>query len=200
MDKERLAEEVKKKLSPQRFEHSMCVAQEAVKLANHYGVDGEELELAGILHDIMKETPVDEQLQTIGEFGIILDNVERQSPKLLHAISATAYIQKELKITSPNILSAVRYHTTAKADMTMQEKILYIADYISADRQYRGVDYMRKWAYECIDHAILEGLAYTIDELVKRGNLIHTDTINAYNQLILQGVGNGIPPQIFKEG
>ena len=200
MDKERLAEEVKKKLSPQRFEYSMCVAQEAVKLANHYGVDGEELELAGILHDIMKETPVDEQLQTIGEFGIILDNVERQSPKLLHAISATAYIQKELKITSPNILSAVRYHTTAKADMTMQEKILYIADYISADRQYRGVDYMRKWAYECIDHAILEGLAYTIDELVKRGNLIHTDTINAYNQLILQGVGNGIPPQIFKEG
>ena len=135
---------VRARLTPSRFEHSCRVAEQAAALARKYGGDEAKALTAGILHDIMKDTPKAVQLQTIEKYSIILDNVEKAAPKLLHAISGAAVVRFELKIEDPDIIAAIRYHTTARAGMSLLEKIIYLADYISADRDYEGVEGLRQ--------------------------------------------------------
>ena len=109
-----------------RFDHSVNVAAEAVELAKLYGEDEEKAYTAGILHDITKEIPKDEQLKIIADGGILLDDVQKNAPKLWHSISGSVYIQTELGITDSDIINAVRYHTTGRANMSLLEKIIYI--------------------------------------------------------------------------
>ena len=115
---------IKPKLTERRYIHSLCVADEAVKLAEKYGCDKEKAYTAGILHDIFKDTPKEEMLKMFDDFGIILNGVEKQAPKLWHAILGSEYIKRVLKINDDEIISAVRYHTTAKAGMTLLEKVM----------------------------------------------------------------------------
>ena len=157
-------------LSEKRFQHSVNVAKEAGKLAQKYGADVEKAVTAGILHDIMKDTPPEEQLKFMEQWGIILTDVERNAPKLYHAISAAGYLQYELNIEDPEILHAVRYHTTARANMTLVETIVFLADFISAD----------------LYDAVVEGLAFTIADLASHRAPVHPDTVAAFNQILLQ--------------
>lgn len=193
---EEYIQEIKGRLSEKRFRHSIYVAAEAKRLAERYGADPQKAETAGILHDIMKDTPAGEQLQIIRGFGIILDTVEENSTKLLHAISGAAVAEKQLGVSDPAILSAIRYHTTARKDMTLLEKVLYIADYISEDRDYEGVELMREFAAESLEQAMYEGLAFTIRDLTAKGQPVHVDTVNAYNEMILLGFSGGKPPRL----
>ncbi len=172
-------------LSDRRFYHSECVAAEAEKLAKTYGADREKAWIAGILHDIMKEVPPDEQLKMMDSFGIILTDLERGAQKLWHAVLGAAYIENELGITDEDIVNSVLYHTTARADMTLMEKILFIADYISADRKFEGVEEMRKIAYDDLDHAVLLGSRETVMDLADRYRAVHPNTIEAYNWYVL---------------
>ena len=133
-------------LSEKRYHHSLCVAEAAEELARQYGADEEKAWIAGILHDILKETPGEEQLRMLDGFGIALTDLERSAPKLWHAITGAAYLEHTLHIQDREILDAVRYHTTGRADMTLLEKILFVADYTSADRQFDGVDRLRSLA------------------------------------------------------
>ena len=96
---------IRPKLTEKRFHHSMCVAGMAGKLAEKYGADPEKAYVAGILHDIMKDTPKDEQLKIIENSDILLDNVEKSQFKLLHAIAGYAYIRDVLKIDDEEILN-----------------------------------------------------------------------------------------------
>ena len=134
-------------LSEKRYNHSVCVAREAVRLAKRYGADGKKAEIAGILHDIMKETPPEKQLKYMQKFGIMLTDTQRRTPKVWHQICGAGYIEHVLGITDEDILSAVRYHTTGRAGMSLLEKIIFTADYISADRDYNGVEEIRQQAY-----------------------------------------------------
>lgn len=177
--------QLKEKMSEKRFNHSIAVAKEAVRLAKIYGVDEKKAEVAGILHDITKEVPKDEQLQIIRCFGIIMTDVEFCSIKLWHAITASIYLEKILGIKDRDILNAVRYHTTGRAGMSKLEKIIFVADSISEDRKYSGVEKLRKKAYVSLDEAMLNGIAFTLNELVSKKYLIAPDTIFAYNEIMM---------------
>lgn len=171
------------KLSPSRAQHSFNVAAEAVRLAHRYGADPSQAELAGVLHDYMKETPEKEQLQLLAQSGIIVRDTERCAPKLLHAMTGALMARTYFGIDDPAVVNAIRFHTTGRAHMTVLDKVLYIADFVSADRTYDGVEAMRTWAYRDLDEAVFRGLAYTIGDLAAHNRPIHEDTVRAYNEL-----------------
>ena len=172
---------LKQRLSEKRYLHSLAVANEAVRLAVKYGADEEKAYLSGLLHDVTKNTPRSEQLKIFRDFGIMLDDVSLNAEKLWHAISGAAYCERVLGITDKEILSAIRYHTTAKKDMTLLEKVLYLADFTSADRDYDDVDVMRRLVDESMEKALDYALSYTIKDLVEQGRQVHPDTMEAYN-------------------
>ena len=153
---------LKSRLTPKRYHHSLCVAEEAVRLANKYGGDKEKAYLAGLLHDITKNVPPDEHLNIFKRFGIMLNDIEKNAEKLWHAMSGAAYIDNLLKINDKEIITAVRYHTTARAGMTQLEKLLYLADFTSLDRDYDDIDVMREKVEISLEAALDYALSYTI--------------------------------------
>ena len=186
MDFEKYKQIIMEKETPKRFFHSLCVADSAKELATIYGnCDPEKAYLAGLLHDIMKNVPDEEMLSFFDEHGITLSKVEKGAKKLWHAVAGAEYLKSVLQITDEEILDSVRYHTTAKPEMSALCKILYVADFISADRDYDGVEEIRKCAKEDIDKAVLEGLSFTICELVGEMKPVHADTVSAYNYYVL---------------
>lgn len=176
---------IKPRMSEYRYTHSVNVSKEARRLAKIFGCDEEKAALAGILHDITKETPKEEQLQIILDSGIILSSLEKNSSKLWHGISGSVYIEQILGIKDQDILNAVRYHTTGRANMSLLEKIIYVADYTSEERTYNGVATMRKKAKKSIESAMLYGLKFTLKDLSKREMTIHPDALACYNEIIL---------------
>lgn len=177
---------LEKRLTPKRYNHSLCVADEAVRLARKYGADEAQSYLAGLLHDITKNASKEEHLNIFDTFGIILSNVEKSAEKLWHAISGSAYIRYVLNITDEDIIEAVRYHTTAKADMPLLAKILYLADFTSADRDYEDVDEMRRLVDISMDEAYAYALRYTVIDLATNNRAIHPDTLDAFNEIMLK--------------
>lgn len=175
---------LKSRLTGKRYYHSLCVADEAKRLAVKYGADAKKAYLAGLLHDITKNETDEEQLHLLKKFDIIADNVTLGSNKLWHAVTGAAFIEKVLKIEDKEIISAVRYHTTAKKNMTLLEKILYLADFSSADRDYDDVDVMREMVDISLNEAMRYALSYTITELVEKQVPIHPDTFGAYNEVM----------------
>lgn len=173
-------------LSPYRLHHSLEVAKEAKYLAEKYNGDSEKAYVAGLLHDVLKEADREETFMYAEKYGIKMTELEKNSNKLWHAIVGSAFIKNELGIKDEDILSAVRYHTTGRANMTLQEKILFIADFISSDRSYNGVEEMRKKAEISLECAMLEGLSFTITELVENGKAVHPDTTDAYNDIVMR--------------
>ena len=176
-DRQEYIKIIKPMLTPKRFEHSLNVAQEAVKLAKKFGADEEKAEIAGLLHDILKDTPSEKQLK-------IMTDVELSAKRFWHAIGGAVYIRTILKIEDQEIFDAVRYHTTGRKNMSQLEKVIFIADFISRDRDYPGVEEMRKTAYKSLDKAIVEGIAFTITDLAKGRDAIVPETIDAYNDAV----------------
>lgn len=178
---------LQERLTPKRYHHSLCVADEAVRIAAKYGGDTEKAYLAGLLHDITKNASEEEHLHIFREFDIMLNDIEKNSEKLWHAISGAAYIEHILGINDTEIITAVRYHTTARKNMTQLEKILYLADFTSADRDYDDVDIMRQKLEVSMQAALQYALSYTINDLVSRDKPLHLDTVEAYNENALKG-------------
>ena len=182
---EQFIEIIRSRLSDYRFRHSICVAEEAKRLALRHGAHPDKAYTAGILHDIMKDTAPNAQLQILEDFGILLDELERQSPTLWHARSGEAFLRHILCVEDEDILRAVRYHTTGRAGMTLLEQVLFVADFTSADRNYPDVDVMRRLADESLTAAIKYGIDYTIRDLLNRDRAVHPDTVAAYNEIVL---------------
>lgn len=178
---------LQERLTPKRYHHSLCVADEAVRIAAKYGGDTEKAYLAGLLHDITKNASEEEHLHIFREFDIMLNDIEKNAEKLWHAISGAAYIEHILGINDTEIITAVRYHTTARKNMTQLEKILYLADFTSADRDYDDVDIMRQKLEISMEDALQYALSYTINDLVSRDKPLHLDTVEAYNENALKG-------------
>lgn len=177
--------EIRKRLTDYRFYHSLNVADEAKRLALIYGADPEKAFTAGLVHDIMKDTDKAEQKRIIEESGHTLTPTELESPKTWHAMSGEAFLRNRLGIKDEEILSAVRYHTTARAGMSLLEKVIYIADYTSKERDYEDVDVMREKADRSLEEAMLYGLSFTIDEMIKQGRPVHEDSLLAYNEVAI---------------
>ncbi|MBO5944313.1 MAG: bis(5'-nucleosyl)-tetraphosphatase (symmetrical) YqeK [Clostridia bacterium] len=186
MDTERNAEFLeilKTRLTPQRLYHSICVAEQAKHLAEKFGGDSEKAYTAGLIHDIMRYEPVEKMLELIENDGQILTDSEKNITVTLHAIAGEIFLRKELGVTDNEILSAVRWHTTGKEDMSLLEKIIYVADLTSEDREYPDILEVRAVAEESLDKTCLRGLSFTIEDNAKKCRPIHIDTVNAFNYL-----------------
>lgn len=165
-------------LSSQRIAHTAGCEHEAVQLAKLWGEDPEKAAVAGILHDSTKNLSYEEQLILCDKYGIILDNAQRENPKLLHAITGAALAKDRFGV-SEEISQAIRWHTTGKPDMTTLEKIIYLADYIEPTRDFEGVEQLRELAYEDLDKALALGLEMSLEELRHQNVEPHRDTVEA---------------------
>lgn len=173
---------IRGRLTPKRFMHSLAVADQAEHLAKKYGADPQKARVAGLLHDILKDTDRDSQLQILQDFDILLDTVEKKAPKLWHARAGAVFVENILGIHDAEILDAIRYHTTGRAGMSPLEVVLYLADFTSADRDYPDVDVMRRLAEEDRHAAMDYALAYTIADLREQGRDVHPDTLACYQE------------------
>lgn len=164
--------------------HSMNVAEAAAQLAEKYGANAEKAYTAGILHDITKEEAHEAQRKYISENGITLTKLEMRNGKVLHQISGALFCRLELGIEDEELLGAIRYHTTGRRGMTLLEKIVYTADFISAERCYPDVAVMREKAQKSLEEAMLYSLRWTIKDLSSKTMLIHPDTLECYNWIL----------------
>lgn len=182
---------IKSMMSENRYNHCVNVSKEAVKLAKRYGGDEEKAAVAGILHDITKEMPKEEQLQIMLDSGIILDDIQKNAPKLWHGISGSVYIKKHFGIEDEDILNAICYHTTGRAGMSLLEKIIFVADFTSEERTYKGVATMRKKSRKSLEDAMLYGFKFTFSDLSSRELAIHPDELACYNEIVLNNPMKG---------
>ena len=167
-------------LDENRIAHVTGVESQAVLLAMRWGEDPDSAAVAGILHDITKAQGKEKQLKLCEKYGIILEQAERENPALLHARTGAA-LSRDLFGISDEIYSAIRWHTTGRPDMTMLEKILYLADYTDPTRDFEGVEELRALSFEDTDRAMALGLEMSIENLNERGKQIFHDTMDAYN-------------------
>ncbi len=177
---------VQETLSPRRYAHSVNVSREAVRLAQRYGEDAERARMAGLLHDICKDLPPQEQLQWVEKSDIIFDELLYRQPQVLHGPAAAEYVRERLNITDEDLLNAIRYHTVGRGGMSLLEKIIYVADLISAERDYPGVEQVRQLTDKNLDKGLLEGLRFSLEKLLQRGQTITPCTVQAYNECLLR--------------
>ena len=170
-----------------RIPHIRGTEEEAVRLAKRWGVDETLARRAAILHDCTKYLELDEQLALCKQYGVELDELERRAVKLLHSKTG-ACIARHVFGEDEQVYQAIFWHTTGKADMSMAEKVIYLADYIEPTRDFDGVEPLRALAYENIDKALLLGMDMTIEEMKQRGNPIHRNTQAARDWLHGQGI------------
>ena len=185
MNNEQYKEILQNRLTEKRYIHSLNVADSAKELALIYGCDPEKAYTVGLVHDCCKDEPAGLQLSYILENKVELTEYEINAAKLYHAISGRIFAEKEFGITDEDMLNAIRYHTTGRKGMSLLEKVVFIADFISAERDYNGVDIMREKAKRSLDEAIIEGLGFTIKDLVTRNLVIHPDTVLAFDDAMI---------------
>jgi len=169
-------------LDENRIPHVVGCELEAVRLAERWGANTELAAEAGILHDITKKLKGSEQLILCEKYGIITDVDEKTNFKLLHSKTGAAFARDKFGICD-EVSSAIYWHTTGRADMTLLEKIIYMADYIEPTRSFEGVDELRRLAYEDIDSAVIMGLQMSLDELKLKNSVPHANSIKALNWL-----------------
>ena len=147
-----------------RVPHVIGCSDTAARLARKYGANETDAKRAGILHDVTKALNGEEQLKLSDQYAMILDNFERLNPKLLHAKTG-AVIAERVFGENPAVCDAIRWHTTGKADMTILEKIIYIADYMEPNRSFEGVEKLRRVTEQDLDEAVYLGLTMTMEQL-----------------------------------
>lgn len=160
---------VRPRLGEKRWEHTLNVRDAAVKLAKRYGADQEKAAVAAILHDSCKELSKGEMLQILEDNATMSENAVRRPSPVWHGICAAVVAQTQWGVEDEEILSAIRCHTTGKPGMSLLDKIIYLADMISKERDYPGVDDLRKESKKNLDSAVLLGLKRTVD-FVREGN------------------------------
>lgn len=182
--KERIIEYLRDNLKTKRYLHSLGVSECAVKLAEKYGASKEKAEIAGLVHDCAKYMSGEDILKIMRETGDEIDQVSLNAPDIMHG-RASAYIAKTLmEIEDDEILEAVRYHTTGKENMTVLEKIIYLADYIEPNRSFPEVDRLREVAFRDLDEALIMAFNNTIKFVIEKDQMLHLNTIKARNYLI----------------
>lgn len=169
LPEEELKSVLKSRMNEHRYAHSLNVAERAVFLAKKYGADPKKAEFAGLVHDICKGIPNEEQLSIIKNAGIELDEDTLKSPALWHSIAGAVYCEHELGVTDKDVLNAVRYHTSGRGKMSILEKVIYMADLTSAERNYPDVEYTRNLTDYNLDEGIAYGVRWIAGDLERRG-------------------------------
>lgn len=188
MDRERLIEAVRSQMPERRWEHTLGVMHTAVELANRYEGNARKAELAAILHDVAKYWPVEKLERMVKEVPMpehfAPEEVLPYDSQLLHAPVGAYVAGHEYGIDDPEVLDAIRYHTTGRTQMTLLDKIVCLADYMEPGRDFPGVHEIRRLAEINLEQALLAGLDSTITFLLSKGKKVFPLTIMARNALI----------------
>lgn len=151
---------------PKRFEHTLGVEFTAASLAMRYGCDIKNAQAAGLLHDCAKCMTDDKRVSICRKNKIPMTELEKENPFLLHAKVGAYLAREKYGIKDPDILNAIRYHTTGRRDMSLLEKIVFIADYIEPCRKHApNLSEIRKLAFIDLDRALLKILEDTLSYL-----------------------------------
>ena len=183
MNQEQALKKVKPHLTEHRYTHTLGVIQAAEDLAIRYGADPEKAMLAAVFHDYAKFRDKEEMKRLVRE-KLKDKSFLDYGDELLHAPCGAYYVEHEVGIKDEDVLNAIRYHTTGRPNMTVLEKVVFLADYIEPGRRLKGIDEVRKLAKKDLDQAVIEALKNTTGFLMKRNQLIYPETIATYNQLV----------------
>lgn len=182
---EELLDWLKKNLNEKRYEHSLGTAECAKKMAQNFGIEPEKAYIAGLLHDCAKCFSKEKLLEIIHE-NIDVEESEMLNYKTLHAPVSAYYAENEFGVTDAEILSAIRWHTLGKLDMSDFEKIVFLADKIepeTRDKEYSAIIRCYLEEENGLNKALLKCYKETIKSLVKRDLKICLLTVEIYNKL-----------------
>ena len=175
--KESLENFIRDNLKESRYRHSLGVEEMAVRLAYLHGADAEKAAFAGRYHDIAKNFDMETMDSYIRKYGLPENLIGNNA--LAHSKVGAEILEHEFGVTDKEILDSVRYHTTARKDMTLLEELIFVADVVEDNRTYSDLDYYQDLAYRDLDRACLEILEYTIGSLASKGKVIDKDTLEA---------------------
>lgn len=180
---------LKNTLSGKRYNHSVNVCKEAVKLARLYGVDEEKAYTAGILHDCAKGYSIDKQIKLCEKYGITLGKNELECPSVIHAPLGAKIAEYEYGVNDNEILNAIKYHTIPSNNMSLLDKIISVADMTEPSRDFPGVEELRDISYTDIDEAFKLSLKQTLLYNIKKESIIHPKTLEVWNNLLIREKG-----------
>jgi nicotinate-nucleotide adenylyltransferase len=184
---EELEQAVISLLKSNRVAHVLGCRDTAAKMAERWGVDPIDAARAGLLHDVTKALNDDLQLTLCREYGIVLGEFSQRNPKTLHALTGSL-VAERIFGENQQVVDAIRSHTTGKAGMTTLQKILYVADYMEPNRDFPGVEELRRLAYTDLDKALKLGLEMTLALLQEKNEDISPESAEALAYLQQAGV------------
>lgn len=187
---EKIRRDIQNMLNPSRYEHSIRTAKKAEELANKWGYNPQKARIVALAHDMAKDLSYEQYLQYAQENEIILSKEDKLVKVHLHGIIAAKMCENKYEFTQ-EMADAIIYHTTARENMTLLDKIIYVADKIEEGRDYEGIEELRKMAMQNLDEVILESIQYTIKKCINQQKYIHSLSIIARND-ILNKRSNGI--------
>lgn len=176
---------LKNSLSKKRYIHSLGVCDTAVELAVCFGADADKAYIAGLYHDCAKGMSIDEQLEKCREYNIELTKHDIMCPPVIHAPLGAEIARLEYDITDNDILNAIRHHTVGGLNMTILDKIIYTADMIEPNRNFKGVEELRLLAKNDINKAYFECVKHSLLFNINNNKAIHPDTLISYNECIV---------------
>jgi len=185
-DRETLLLQVREQMTEHRFIHTLGVALTAEALARQYGADPKEADLAGILHDYCKFWERKKMEEIIQKEESMPSDLLRYDKELWHAPVGAYIVERDLGVTNPMVLDAIRYHTSGRQNMTLLDKILWLADYIEPGRQFPGVEEIRELARKNLNEALAKALGNTLMFLIKQNKKIYPLTVEAYNGMLAE--------------
>lgn len=170
-------------VTSRRFKHSLGVREAAAQLALHYRVDPAPLRIAALVHDSTREMPAPLAISLAKEMGLRLRKADLMAPVLLHGRLAAALVQKDFGITDERVLSAVRRHTAGHPQMSLPDKLFFLADHIEPGRSHPHVAGLRELAFRNVDQAMLVAIRRTEEYLSEIGGVIDPDTTRLKDEL-----------------
>ncbi|MHB9112171.1 MAG: bis(5'-nucleosyl)-tetraphosphatase (symmetrical) YqeK [Thermoleophilia bacterium] len=172
------------RVSDGRYIHSVSVMEAATELARHHGVDPMPLRQAALLHDCAREYSNEELVASAEEWQLPVREVDRRSPVLLHGKLAVVIAEREFGLDDPAVLSAVRWHTAGHPEMTLSDKLFYLADVTEPTCHYAWVAGLRALAHEDVDQAVLMAIGINTDHLDRTGRTVDPDTYDLRDLLL----------------
>jgi len=185
MNREKIISRLKSKINDRRFEHSLGVEYTAACMAMVHGADVEKARLAGLLHDCAKCLPTKEKLEKARKHKLSVSKFEENNPDMLHGKLGAYYAKTRYEIDDEEILNAITYHTTGRPNMTLLDKIIFVADYIEPNRkELKDMDIIRKEAFLDLDKCVIHILKNTLDYLNNSTNEMDFMTQLTYNYYV----------------
>jgi predicted HD superfamily hydrolase involved in NAD metabolism len=184
-----VSNEVRKRMSEKRFLHTNSVLKAANRIGSFFeSIDLSELSIAALLHDITKELPYEKQLELLEKSGVSISQEDRETPAVLHSLSAPIIIKRDFsKYATESILSSVKNHTMGEAEMSVFDRIVFIADYVEDSRSYESCKIVRKSLYDALslgnstktneyflNKAIYDSIVFTENEVLNKGRKLNS--------------------------